>query len=106
MILFVLKSSVIPYINDPLFCLRFGTSHKMNGIVIQPGHFAEIVNDSAPPKTKRCRKSFEVTTEQRRTDYFSGNRIGPTSLTFSANDDRGFLLKEQSRINLSLDPFP
>ena len=73
----------------------------MNGIIIQPGDFKEIVNDSVPPKRKRCRRSFEVISEQRRTDYLSGKRIGPTNLTFPGNDDREFLLNEQSMINIA-----
>ena len=73
----------------------------MNGIIIKPGDFKEIVNDSVPPKKKRCRRSFEVISEQSRTDYLSGKRIGPTNLTFPGNDDREFLLNEQSMINIA-----
>ena len=83
------------------FSLRHGTSHKVNRIIIQPGDFNEIVNDSVPPKRKRCRRSFKVISEQRRTDYLSGNRIGPTNLMFPGNDDREFLLNEQLMINIA-----
>ena len=64
------------------FFLGHGTSHKVNGIINKPGDFNEIVNDSVPPKRKCCRRSFNEISEQRRTDYLSGNRIGPTNLTF------------------------
>ena len=74
-------------------------SHRVNGIIIQPGYFAEIVSDFAHPKRKRCRRSFKVNTEQWRTDYLSGKRIGPKNLTFPGNEDCRFLLDEQSRIN-------
>ena len=96
------SSSTIRWLNYSfLLFLGYGTSHKVNGIIIQPGHFTEIVTDPAPPKRKRCRRSFQVITEQRRTDYLSDKRTGPANLTFPGNDDRGFLLEEQSRINLA-----
>ena len=77
-----------------LCTLGFGTSHKVNNILLQPGKFADATTRSSP-KRKRSRRSFKLPDRGFFRPYEAGKRIGPEPLKFYENDAREFMIADQ-----------
>jgi len=77
----------------------FGTSHKVNNIIAQPGKFSPE-NPLWSPKAKRSRRSFILPEKARIPFPARGKRKGPGILKFMRSDDRDFLMADQEVLSL------
>ena len=73
---------------------EFGTSHKVNSILLQPGKFADT-RVVLSPNWKRSRRSLKLPKRAIIRPYKAGKRIGPEPLTFYENDAREFMMADQ-----------
>ena len=79
--------------------LGFGTTHKVNNIILQPGSFGEVECNPSPKK-RRCRRSLKEYVYQQLPIYISGKRIGSSPLAFNENYKMEFLLADEEKVNL------
>ena len=82
--------------------LGSGTSHRVNGILIQHGPFGNTAyeKNDYEPKQKRSRRSFEM--PERNTEIVCnfGKRVGPTDVIVPENEERHMLLAKQELLHL------
>ena len=75
----------------------YGTTHKVNNVLIQQGgHFQKEVLCNSP-KRKRGRRSFKPITTEELPMYVSSKRKGPGMLSFPQNDEKDFLLADREK---------
>ena len=82
------------------YCLTAaGTTHRVNGIVIQPGKFAEIIYSDI--KKERSRRSFQIHNLDHGEEYLEKKRIGPEQLSCTENEEKCLMIANQERMHLS-----
>ena len=76
-----------------LLIVGHGTTHRVNGILVQLGSFGETTSmERLSVLTKRGRKSFHSPTVGKIQDYYSGRRVGPEKLRLFNCPQRNFLM--------------
>ena len=59
--------------------LGYGTTHKVNNLIIQ-GKFGDTSNRlTCSPKRKRCRRSFQAANNEEKNNYRYKKRVGPVN---------------------------
>ena len=75
----------------------YGTTHKVNSLLIQyTGKFGTDALSNSP-RRKRSRRSFQATQNNFENLYVSGKRIGPTNYKFNENEERDLLFADREK---------
>ena len=75
----------------------YGTTHKVNSLLIHDtGNFG-IGALSNSPRRKRIRRSFQATQNNFENLHVSGKRIGPTNCKFNENEERDLLFADREK---------
>ena len=77
----------------------FGTTHKVNNLIIQGSFGQGIPVDANSPKRKRTRRSFISVEREDGNVYQYRKRIGPESMEFPTNDAHELVLDECNEHN-------
>ena len=75
----------------------YGTTHKVNSLLIQyTGNFGTDALSNSP-RRKRSRRSFQATQNNFENLYVNGKRIGPTNCKFNENEERDLLFANRGK---------
>ena len=75
----------------------YGTTHKVNSLLIQyTGNFGTDALSNSP-RRKRSRRSFQATQNNFENLYVNGKRIGPTNCKFNENEERDLLFADREK---------
>ena len=75
----------------------FGTTHKVNSLLIQyTGNFGTDALSNSP-RRKRSRRSFQETQNNLEKLCVSGKRIGPTNCKFNENEEGDLLFADREK---------
>ena len=89
----IIFKSIIIY-----FTLGFGTTHKVNNLIIQ-GSFGEreFHGKVHSPKRKRSRRSFSATSCAPEVNYRYRRRIAPVAVSFPEKEASDFILDDSNK---------
>ena len=83
------------------YSIGAGTTHHVNGIVVQSGKLTETTYSNYKPKKKRSRRSFQLPSQSNGEEYLAGKRIGSDQLQCPDNEEKHFMFGKQERMHLS-----
>ena len=78
-----------------------GTTHDLNGIVVQSEKFTETTYSNYEPNKKRSRRSFQVPSQSNGEEYLARKRIHPEQLQCPDNKEKHFMFGNQEQMRLS-----